>query len=118
MPLKNRKLARGVSLVGAGMSKFGSFPDKSSRDLFVEAFQDMENQLITILIPEILSFSLSVTFQATCLRASLTLRRSWLTLWDWFPDRPSGWKTPAPAAVLRCGREFWPSPQVYMIWSW
>jgi len=45
MPVKNKKLARGVSLVGAGMSKFGSFPEKSSRDLFVEAFQVMSNSV-------------------------------------------------------------------------
>ncbi len=36
-----RKLGRGVALVGAGMSKFGAFPEKTSRDLFVEAFQEM-----------------------------------------------------------------------------
>jgi len=35
------KLGRGVALVGAGMSKFGAFADKSSRDLFVEAFNAM-----------------------------------------------------------------------------
>ena len=35
------KLNRGVALVGAGMSKFGSFKGKSSRDLFVEAFIEM-----------------------------------------------------------------------------
>jgi acetyl-CoA C-acetyltransferase len=35
------KLARGVALVGAGMSKFGAFPDKTTRDLFVEAFNAM-----------------------------------------------------------------------------
>jgi len=39
MPVK--KLARGVALVGAGMSKFGAFKGKSSRDLFVEAFTEM-----------------------------------------------------------------------------
>ncbi len=39
MPL--RKLARNVALVGAGMSKFGCFRGKSSRDLFVEAFVEM-----------------------------------------------------------------------------
>lgn len=39
MPVK--KLARGVALVGAGMSKFGGFKGKSSRDLFVEAFVEM-----------------------------------------------------------------------------
>jgi acetyl-CoA C-acetyltransferase len=36
-----KKLARGVALVGAGMSKFGAFKGKSSRDLFVEAFVEM-----------------------------------------------------------------------------
>ncbi len=32
------KLMREVAIVGAGMSKFGAFPDKNSRDLFAEAF--------------------------------------------------------------------------------
>jgi acetyl-CoA C-acetyltransferase len=45
MPENHKQLARGVSLVGAGMSKFGSFPEKSSRDLFVEAFQDMSKSV-------------------------------------------------------------------------
>jgi acetyl-CoA C-acetyltransferase len=36
-----KKLNRGVALVGAGMSKFGAFPGLSTRDLFVQAFQDM-----------------------------------------------------------------------------
>jgi acetyl-CoA C-acetyltransferase len=35
------KLNRGVAIVGAGMSKFGAFKDKSSRDLFVEAYAEM-----------------------------------------------------------------------------
>ena len=38
---KKRRLGRQVSIVGAGMSLFGAFPQKDSRDLFVEAFQDM-----------------------------------------------------------------------------
>ena len=38
---KSHSLLRGVSIVGAGMSKFGAFPAKNSRDLFVEAFKDM-----------------------------------------------------------------------------
>jgi acetyl-CoA acetyltransferase len=38
---KTRSLSRGVAMVGAGMSKFGAFPEKSSRDLFVEAFKDL-----------------------------------------------------------------------------
>lgn len=39
--MSERKIGRGVALVGAGMSKFGVFPGKTTRDLFVEAFQDM-----------------------------------------------------------------------------
>ncbi len=39
---KKRKLGRGVALVGAGMSRFGVFKEKSSRDLFVDAFLAMK----------------------------------------------------------------------------
>ncbi|CAI7998200.1 Uncharacterized protein MTH_793 [Geodia barretti] len=42
-----RRLARSVSLVGAGLSQFGAYPDKTSRDLFVEAFQDMQETIDT-----------------------------------------------------------------------
>jgi acetyl-CoA C-acetyltransferase len=38
---KKRKLGRGVAVVGAGMSKFGMFKDKDSKDLFAEAFKEM-----------------------------------------------------------------------------
>lgn len=38
---KRRKLGRGIAVVGAGMSNFGMYKDKDSKDLFVEAFQDM-----------------------------------------------------------------------------
>jgi acetyl-CoA C-acetyltransferase len=41
MSRKAGKLGRGVALVGAGMSKFGSFADKTTRDLFVEAYNAM-----------------------------------------------------------------------------
>jgi acetyl-CoA C-acetyltransferase len=40
-----KKLGRGVAVVGAGMSKFGAFPGLSTRDLFVEAFQDMRRSV-------------------------------------------------------------------------
>ncbi len=38
---KPQSLRRGVALVGAGMGKFGVYPDKTSRELFVEAYQAM-----------------------------------------------------------------------------
>lgn len=38
---KRRKLDRGVAVVGAGMSQFGMFKDKDSKDVFAEAFTGM-----------------------------------------------------------------------------
>jgi acetyl-CoA C-acetyltransferase len=35
-----RQLARNVAVVGAGMSKFGMFRDKDSKDLFADAYRD------------------------------------------------------------------------------
>ncbi len=43
--MNKKTLGREVALVGAGMSKFGAFPDKNSRDLFVEAFQTMRRSV-------------------------------------------------------------------------
>jgi len=43
MPLN--KLPRGVAMVGVGMSKFGAFPDKNGRDLFVEAYKEMTHSV-------------------------------------------------------------------------
>ena len=43
-----------MALVGAGMSKFGSFPEKTSRDLFVEAFWEMEASVDKGLDPEVI----------------------------------------------------------------
>src|SRR5512145_859932 len=42
---KTRHLPRGVAVVGAGMSKFGAFPEKAGRDLFVEAFKDLRRSV-------------------------------------------------------------------------
>ena len=44
--------ARGVAIVGAGMSKFGAFPEKTSRDLFVEAFLDLQESVDKNLDPK------------------------------------------------------------------
>ena len=38
---KKRKLGRGVAVVGAGMSKFGMFRDRDSKDLFAEAYKEL-----------------------------------------------------------------------------
>ncbi len=38
--MKKRKLGRGVSVIGAGMTKFGMYKNKDSKDLFAEAFNE------------------------------------------------------------------------------
>ena len=43
--VKTRSLSRGVAIVGAGMSKFGIFQEKTSRDLLVEAYQAMSAEV-------------------------------------------------------------------------
>lgn len=45
MVIGKRRLARGVAVVGAGMSRFGAFKEKTSRDLFVDAFIEMRRSV-------------------------------------------------------------------------
>jgi len=47
-----RTLGRGVAVVGAGMSKFGAFPGRATRDLFVDAFKEMRASVDLGLDPE------------------------------------------------------------------
>jgi acetyl-CoA C-acetyltransferase len=49
---KQRRLGRGVAIVGVGMSKFGAFPGVATRDLFVEAFQDLRGSIDKGLDPD------------------------------------------------------------------
>ncbi|MGC9324539.1 MAG: thiolase C-terminal domain-containing protein [Desulfomonilia bacterium] len=39
--MKGKRLNRDVAVIGAGMSKFGMFANKDSKDLFAEAFREM-----------------------------------------------------------------------------
>ena len=43
--VKRRQLGRPVSIVGAGLSRFGAFRDMTTRDLFVEAFHDLTDHM-------------------------------------------------------------------------
>ena len=54
MATRPNSLHRGVALVGAGMSRFGAFPDKAGRDLFVEAFKDMRQSVDKGLDPNVI----------------------------------------------------------------
>ena len=50
--MSKSKWSRGVAIVGAGMSKFGAYPDKTSRDLVVEAFKDLNKSMDKPLDPK------------------------------------------------------------------
>lgn len=52
MVIRNKKLGRGVVMVGAGMSKFGIHPTLNTRDLFVEAYKDMKHSVQKSFNPE------------------------------------------------------------------
>lgn len=52
--MSKSKWSRGVAVVGAGMSKFGAFPDKTSRDLFVESFKDLRKNMDKELDPKVI----------------------------------------------------------------
>jgi acetyl-CoA C-acetyltransferase len=43
--MPDSKWNRGVAVVGVGLSKFGAFQEKNSRDLFVEAYIDLMNSM-------------------------------------------------------------------------
>ncbi|MEO2036945.1 MAG: hypothetical protein ABGZ35_33130 [Planctomycetaceae bacterium] len=42
---RKRQLGRQVAVVGAGMSAFDMFPERDSKDLFIEAFQNMRDSV-------------------------------------------------------------------------
>lgn len=52
MKPKNKPLSRAVAVVGVGMSKFGAFPGMTTRDLFVDAFQEMRGSVDAGLDPQ------------------------------------------------------------------
>ncbi len=52
--MTQRKLGRGVAIVGAGMCKFGAFPELATRDLFAQAFNDMRASVDKGLDPHVI----------------------------------------------------------------
>jgi acetyl-CoA C-acetyltransferase len=52
MAQRKRKLGRGVAMVGAGMSAFGTRPDVTNRELFAEAFLDMVGSVDKVFDPQ------------------------------------------------------------------
>ena len=77
--MSKRKIGRGVALVAAGMSQFGAFPGKATRDLFVEAFLDLRDRADKASIPRKLRRSSSATTAANYLKDRGIRRRLWPT---------------------------------------
>jgi hypothetical protein len=94
-----KKLARGVAVAGVGMSKFGVFPDKSSRDLFVEAYQELRSTVEKDYPPRILKPFIWETSALTSSRNKGISLRS-LPAGSASRRLPAcAWKTPARAAA-------------------
>jgi len=70
-----KKLSRGVAVVGVGMSKFGVFPEKTSRDLFWKLFKSFGKAFRRVLTPKISKLSTWATLALIILRIKLTWRR-------------------------------------------
>ncbi len=49
---KKRRLGRGVAVVGGGMSEFGMFRDRDSKDLFAQAYREMLDSVDKGIDPE------------------------------------------------------------------
>ena len=83
---RKRQLGRQVAIVGAGLSQFGAFPDKDSRDLFVEAFPGHDgNHGQAFRHRTTSSAPTSATTRRTCSRPRATPRPSSL---DWLGMTP------------------------------
>ena len=52
--MKKKSLLRGAAIVGAGMGKFGAYADRTSRDLFVEAYQELGASVDKGFAPELI----------------------------------------------------------------
>lgn len=54
MGTRTATFSREIAVAGAGMCPFGAFSDKTSRDLFVEAHQEMEKSVDKGFDPEVI----------------------------------------------------------------
>ena len=119
MQKRQRELGRGVAIVGAGMSKFGAFPQKASRDLFVDAFKEMSASVDKGLDPQDIEALYVGNFSSDLFEGQghiAPIMADWLGLLP----RP-GYQDRGrlrPVAVQPSGRESSPSPPDCTTLSW
>lgn len=114
---KKRQLGRQVSIVGAGLSQFGAFANKDSRDLFVEAFQDMVKDMDRGFDIQDIECAYVGNYSSDLLNIKATPHPSWPIGWVSLPYPSLGLRTPVPAAAAPLEKVSWPSPAACTTWS-
>ena len=103
---KKRKLGRGVAMVGAGMSKFDMFSDKDSKDLFAEAFVEMNTSVDKGLDPADIDALYLGNFTNDFSSTNLIGGQFFPILSDSFPNRQREPKAPVLQAHLLSAKAF------------
>ena len=108
MAAKKRKLGRGVSIIGGGMSKFGAFAEKSTRDLFGEAYSEAIGSVSKGIDPEAIEALYVGNFSADLFEGQGHLGH---LMADWVGLAPrdplQGWRGPVRAADWPSGKASW-----------
>ena len=107
---KKRELGRGVAMVGAGMSAFGMFKDRDSKDLFAEAFVEMSGSVDKGLDPN----DIDALYIGNFTNDFFAHQSHWGAILQTplgsFPNRRHGLRVLALQARSLFGRGFLPSP--------
>ena len=107
MAAKKRKLGRGVSIIGGGMSKFGAFAEKTTRDLFGEAYFEAIGSVSKGIDPEAIEALYVGNFSADLFEGQGHLGHL-MADWVGLAPRPrQGWKGLAQAAAWPSGKASW-----------
>ena len=101
---KVKSLQRGVAVVGAGMSKFGAFAGKNSRDLFVEAYKEMTKSVDKGLDPAEIELLYIGNFSSDQFEHQAHTAPLMADAVDLPRVRPHGSRMPALRAALPCDR--------------
>ena len=115
---KERKLGRGVAMVGAGMSAFNMFKDRDSKDLFAEAFVEMSGSVDKGLDPNDIDALYIGNFTNDFFAHQSHWARSFRIPLDLFPNLRHGLRVPVLQVHSLFGRAFLPSLPVSTTWSW
>jgi acetyl-CoA C-acetyltransferase len=112
------KLRQGVAVVGAGMSQFGTFKEKATRDLFVEAFQEVRNSVDKGLNPRDIQALYIGNFSSELLEGqghTAPIMADWAGL---APIPATRVEDACASSGSPCARALWQSLPASTMWCW